>query len=380
MGQKCSCLFNKEEHDTYIFKNKESDSTNVVTNIQYSKYTNTKKTTSDISVLKVKEEDNIEKEIVLRNLIKLQSLIRSKLAIKKFNENKSIFKNETNSLLNDLLSKYQTEIISKVEEIHPFNKKASQELYNNEYKEILNTVNNSKLKADILFLKDGSFYSGEVNEENKPNGFGFCFKADGKKLIGNWINGLFTGYGRIIDSKGSLKEGKYLNSSLEGKGIEIKLDGTEYKGDFKNNLKEGRGCEESNEAKYVGLFSKDIKYGYGKLTFKLNNDVYEGMFENNAINGTGTYTWANQNVYKGTFKDGKMHGSGHYTWPDGGEYKGEYIENIKEGYGWFKWANGRIYEGPFKDGKPHGIGNLTIKDKTIEVEFIQGKINKNFKK
>ena len=64
----------------------------------------------------------------------------------------------------------------------------------------------------------------------------------------------------------------------------------------------------------------------------------------------------------------------------GGEYIGEYFDNIKEGKGIFKWPNGRVFEGPFAQGNPHGVGLVTIDGKISEVEFINGKINKNFKK
>jgi hypothetical protein len=75
-----------------------------------------------------------------------------------------------------------------------------------------------------------------------------------------------------------------------------------------------------------------------------------------------------------------MSGKGTYTWPDGGEYYGDYVNNIKEGRGVFKWPNGREFDGPFANGKPHGVGTLTVGDKKQNAEFIEGKLNKSFKK
>jgi hypothetical protein len=99
------------------------------------------------------------------------------------------------------------------------------------------------------------------------------------------------------------------------------------------------------------------------------------------INGTGFYIWDNKHTYEGTFLVGKMDGVGTYKWPDGGVYTGDYINNIKEGNGIFRWPNGREYKGQFSKGNPHGIGIITVQGKTPEeVEFINGRMNKNFKK
>lgn len=157
-------------------------------------------------------------------------------------------------------------------------------------------------------------------------------------------------------------------------------NGNYYLGDFQKGLKEGTGKEETTDHIYEGQYKDDVKCGKGRLSYKLTNDFFEGEFSENLINGSGFYTWSNKDTYEGTFINGKMHGKGIYKWPDGGEYVGEYINNIKEGRGRFRWSNGRIFDGPFKDGKPHGVGKLTIDGKTIEVEFVDGKINRNYKK
>lgn len=152
------------------------------------------------------------------------------------------------------------------------------------------------------------------------------------------------------------------------------LDNCHYLGEFKNSLKEGFGYEENHEHKYEGEFKNDKKEGKGKLTYKTNNDVYEGEFSGNNITGTGYYIWSNGDTFQGTFLNGKMEGKGLYKWPDGGEYYGEYKNNIKEGIGKFKWSNGKTFEGPFVNGKPHGYGKLYINDTPYDVQFKEGKL------
>ena len=128
------------------------------------------------------------------------------------------------------------------------------------------------------------------------------------------------------------------------------------------------------------MFKNDLKEGKGKLSYKNTANVYEGNFSQNNINGFGTYVWENKHTYIGTFLNGKMHGSGTYNWPDVGEYTWEYINNIKDGEGIFRWPNGRVYKGKFLNGNPHGFGTCIVGNKSSEVEFINGKINKNYKK
>ena len=53
---------------------------------------------------------------------------------------------------------------------------------------------------------------------------------------------------------------------------------------------------------------------------------------------------------------------------------------IKEGNGEVKYANGKKYSCPFVNGKPNGIGIYEDgKGNKSEIEFVDGKINRNYK-
>ena len=53
---------------------------------------------------------------------------------------------------------------------------------------------------------------------------------------------------------------------------------------------------------------------------------------------------------------------------------------IKDGQGEVKYPNGKKYIGPFVNGKLNGIGIFEDgKGNKGEVEFIDGRINKNYK-
>ncbi len=157
-------------------------------------------------------------------------------------------------------------------------------------------------------------------------------------------------------------------------------DSYTYKGTFSNGLRDGYGTQENDQFLYKGEFKNDIKCGQGQLTNKKTNDFYEGEFADNAVNGHGFFKWPNQHTYTGSFINGKMHGRGTYKWKDGAEYHGDYLNNIKEGQGTFKWPNGKSFTGAFVNGNPHGVGKMDTGSKTMEVEFINGKMNSSYNK
>ena len=61
-------------------------------------------------------------------------------------------------------------------------------------------------------------------------------------------------------------------------------------------------------------------------------------------------------------------------------YNGDYVDGIKEGNGEIVYEDGKKFICPFVKGKPNGIGFYVKGNQKKEVEFINGKINKNYKK
>jgi hypothetical protein len=372
MGQKCSCLFN-DENQIFLFR---QFGTNEISN--KSKGTTTLNSQISMNIKNFNEFPYLQ-------ITKLQGLVRG-FVKRKYFKKKERYELEqlTNSLLHELENKYSNEFTIKSKSIYPpFDKNGWTKYYESD-------VNNKEKCLRVKLIKEiDAYYVGGVNLKKEKHGYGELTNKDGSKLLGNWVNNNFTGWGRFIDTRGNLAEGKifyfilglFLNFLLNGKGAKINFEGTiTYTGMFKNGLKEGEGIEECEEYIYEGEYKNDLKEGKGKLKYKRNNDSYEGEFSDNAINGIGNYTWSNKHTYRGSFLYGKMHGKGIYRWPDGGEYIGDYNNNIKEGRGRFRWPNGREFDGPFVSGNPHGIGILNVNGKTQEVEFIDGRVNKNYKK
>ena len=56
------------------------------------------------------------------------------------------------------------------------------------------------------------------------------------------------------------------------------------------------------------------------------------------------------------WQQNNMEGYGTYQWSDGRQYQGQYKDDKKHGFGVYSWTDGRQYEGYWYKGKQHGIG------------------------
>lgn len=349
-----------------------------------------KETNKIKSTFKIKEGKENNEQVKRIKLI--QSIYRAYVYRNKYISLRIKLVNEEMELINKYTEEFSSVNLIKAESykkdvynINGWRKYYSKE-NNNNY-----DVNESKLLYDygkvyntnILIERIGnsqsnpmSLYCGNVNINNQKHGFGILINMNGEKYEGFWRGGLFTGWGKYINKEGDIYIGYFEKNVIKGYIEKYSLNGNLYIGEYKNGMKNGKGHEETQEYTYDGEFINDEKHGSGKLIYKHTKDCYEGEFNKNLITGYGFYIWSNKDTYKGSFLDGKMEGKGIYSWPDGGEYNGEYKDNIKEGYGIFKWANGKIYEGMFKKGKPNGKGKIISGDKSYNVEFQNGKLNK----
>ena len=135
-------------------------------------------------------------------------------------------------------------------------------------------------------------YTGEVNDDNEPNGYGI---------------GVFTHF--------------------------------KYCGLWKNGIQNGEGikyCTQSNNAfdiKYIGMFKGPFIQGKGTI-YVNNNLYYSGNFVNNKYNGYGE-------IYENT---GKI------------KFKGNFKLGLREGKGLLYANDNLIYDGEFKNDKRSGIG------------------------
>ena len=117
-------------------------------------------------------------------------------------------------------------------------------------------------------------YSGCLDFEANPEGFGKMSYKDGNIYEGNWNRGSREGFGKMSYSNGSSYEGDWIKNKKEGVGIKLELDKGYYKGEWENNMFNGNG-----ERKIIF----DTQYQMIKGLFRngeLQKGIEEIFFEN----------------------------------------------------------------------------------------------------
>ncbi|MDR7079550.1 hypothetical protein J2Y03_004608 [Neobacillus niacini] len=100
-------------------------------------------------------------------------------------------------------------------------------------------------------------------------------------------------YEEVVYEDGSSYKGNFVNGVYHGYGMLIWADGTKYDGDFAN-----------------GYF-----HGEGTLTWP-DGMIYKGEFRNDLQNGYGEMFWPDGTMFKGTFIDGNYTENGEWVYPE----------------------------------------------------------------
>ncbi|XP_052830912.1 MORN repeat-containing protein 2-like [Octopus bimaculoides] len=109
------------------------------------------------------------------------------------------------------------------------------------------------------------------------------------------------------------------------------------------------------EGQYV--YSQDgnvQRSGFGKHILA-DGTLYEGMWKDDAMNGTGLLRHSSGDVYEGEFLNNQFHGEGTYTWANGSYVKGNFVKNKMEGKGEFCDTMKQIWDGDFHKQTATGL-------------------------
>ena len=135
-------------------------------------------------------------------------------------------------------------------------------------------------------------------------------------------------------------------------------DGSTYEGEFQDDKVDGLGTYSwSDGTMYEGVFESALPHGEGRLTWP-SGAMYEGPFQAGEMSGTGMMTWPSGATYEGNFTADRIRGYGTLTWPDGLTYSGDFVNEIIQGLGVVKWPDGTIYEGDVVRGSIEGSGTM----------------------
>jgi hypothetical protein len=194
-----------------------------------------------------------------------------------------------------------------------------------------------KKSENCYVFKNGVIYTGNLDINNRFEGFGVYIDKKNNKFVGQWKDGEFIeGYGVYKYCDGDLYDGQWKDDQQHGQGIMMYKNGNEYNGEWFNNERNG----------------------YGKLVY-INGDIYDGNWVDDACNGYGKKILKNGNIIEGEWKDNSPWNC-KIIYTNGDEYEfiyknGEIDDNVKIIY-----KNGNIYEGKIKDNKRNGEGKMTL--------------------
>lgn len=108
-----------------------------------------------------------------------------------------------------------------------------------------------------------------------------------------------------------------------------------YAGGCVGGLAEGSG-QASGIARYNGAFKAGKKHGKGIKVWPATGDRYEGDFNDDRKQGTGTYFWGENSAwpgekYYGAYLNDQRHGYGTYEWSDTDRYVGAWANDVATG-------------------------------------------------
>ena len=76
----------------------------------------------------------------------------------------------------------------------------------------------------------------------------------------------------------------------------------------------GRGTlKQGSEVIFDGEFREGMKHG--EAVFKTRNGTYQGNFENDYLEGGGSFIWNDGKAYEGEFRKTQFHGRGTIYYP-----------------------------------------------------------------
>ncbi len=159
-----------------------------------------------------------------------------------------------------------------------------------------------------------------------------------------------------------------IDGNFCGKGVFTYRNGDVYNGEFAHGKYNGEGRLEWKKEKVIfeGIFVKEIIYG--TRTSMVYGDKYEGCFSDYKYDGKGKLVCKNGSVYEGEFKKGLAEFKGIMTCADGSVCDGIFKNNLTEFEGSKKCANGDFLEGFFKNGK-HLSGKAVALENGKSVEY-----------
>ncbi len=201
-----------------------------------------------------------------------------------------------------------------------------------------NWLNGQREGFGRMVYRNGAVYEGPW-KNNQREGKGVLTYAEGSEYEGDWVNDTRNGHGNMKYQTGNVYNGEWKNGKKEGKGIFLTQSGNVYDGEWMNDNFHGEGKYTWDYGdEYEGNFENGSLSGYGVMRYA-NGDVYKGEWQKNNRHGKGVLSLSNGDEYDGKWKNNQQHGKGKFTW------KNE--DRVYDGL----WENGEMQK-VRKSGRP----------------------------
>ena len=208
----------------------------------------------------------------------------------------------------------------------------------------------------------GTFFEGNYH------GYGTALFIDSSnnnvyKLEGSYSSGTLNGTGRKYYSTGNLLfEGTYQNGSATKGILYFKSGAIQYNGDWDGDEYNGTGTLywENGQIRYIGGWYNDRYSGQGTYYREDGIMQYEGNWSNGTYNGYGSYYREDGTIlYTGQWRDSDYSGYGTMYWGSGKiRYQGDWLNDTYNGPGKLYYEDGETcrLDGYFVDGQLEGYG------------------------
>lgn len=137
---------------------------------------------------------------------------------------------------------------------------------NQKYGNATYSNNPGQLSSQQYIKYTGCFKAG------KKSGFGRAIYPDGSIYMGEWLDNLPHGKGRLQSYTESVSkeyyDGEWKLGQMDGKGKQQWRDGTVYEGYFSKGQKDGKGVFSWPDGnRYDGEYKSDLRHGFGVFTW-----------------------------------------------------------------------------------------------------------------
>jgi len=116
---------------------------------------------------------------------------------------------------------------------------------------------------------------------------------------------------------------------------------------------------------FEGEFSHGFWMGQGRCIYKKTGEDYSGFFLNTIRHGHGVTKYKDGRVYDGTYSHGDIV-EGKMMYVDGASYLGQFSQGLRHGRGIYSTSNRDVdkvvFHGEFRNDQIHGSGVLTLPD------------------